>query len=250
MKRSGAAAPEDRHDNGEDPEVAGSGLGAGGRQPSLVRRYEGDDDGRYDCGGAEYASAREPLLVAAVAPAIGVIRRRRWRTPATTDAAPRSKPKVGTDSITSRPSRPRTIDVMAAGIEPLLLVDQAVEPLVKAQQSGTTTEIDTAGDGFFATFDGPTRAVRCAMHIANAVQALGMEVRAGIHTGECQTIDGKVGGLGVVIGARVGSKANAGEVLVSQTVKDLTAGSGLSLEDAGMHELKGIPEHWHLYRVA
>ena len=110
-------------------------------------------------------------------------------------------------------------------------------------------EIDTAGDGFFATFDGPARAVRCAQHISSAVRSLGVEVRAGVHTGECQTIDRKVGGLGVVIGARVGSKANAGEVLVSQTVKDLTVGSGLSFDDAGVHELKGIPEPWHLYRA-
>jgi class 3 adenylate cyclase len=111
------------------------------------------------------------------------------------------------------------------------------------------TEIDTAGDGFFATFDGPARAVRCAEHIIDAVSALGVEIRAGVHTGECQTIDGKVGGLGVVIGARVGSKAQASEILVSQTVKDLTAGSGLSFEDAGEHELKGVPDRWHLYRV-
>jgi class 3 adenylate cyclase len=110
-------------------------------------------------------------------------------------------------------------------------------------------EIDTAGDGFFATFDGPARAVRCAEHILDAVRPLGIEVRAGVHTGECQTIDGKVSGLGVVIGARVGSKAQAGEVLVSQTVKDLVAGSGLVFEDAGEHELKGVPDRWHLYRV-
>lgn len=112
------------------------------------------------------------------------------------------------------------------------------------------TEIDTAGDGFFATFDGPARAVRCAEHIAQAIRPLGLEIRAGVHTGECQTIDGKIGGLGVVIGARVGSQAAAGEILVSQTVKDLTAGSGLSFEDAGEHELKGVPDRWHLYRVA
>jgi len=110
-------------------------------------------------------------------------------------------------------------------------------------------EIDTAGDGFFATFDGPARAVRCAEHIADAVLPLGIEVRAGVHTGECQTIDGKVGGLGVVIGARVGAKAHASEILVSQTVKDLTAGSGLTFEDAGEHELKGVPDYWRLYRV-
>jgi class 3 adenylate cyclase len=86
--------------------------------------------------------------------------------------------------------------------------------------------------------------------ISSRLRSLGIEVRAGIHTGECQTIDDKVGGLGVVIGARVGWIANAGEVLVSQTLKDLTAGSRLSFQDAGVHELKGIPEPWRLYRVA
>jgi class 3 adenylate cyclase len=111
------------------------------------------------------------------------------------------------------------------------------------------SEIDTAVDGFFATFDGPARAVRCAEHIVDAVHPLGIDVRAGVHTGECQAIDGKVGGLGVVIGARVGSKAQAGDILVSQTVKDLTAGSGLMFEDAGEHQLKGVPDRWHLYRV-
>ncbi|HJX07812.1 MAG TPA: adenylate/guanylate cyclase domain-containing protein [Actinomycetota bacterium] len=111
------------------------------------------------------------------------------------------------------------------------------------------TEVDTAGDGFFATFDGPARAVRCAEHIVEAVQPLGLRVRAGVHTGECETIDGKLGGLGVVIGARVGSKAQPGSILVSQTVKDLTAGSGLAFEPAGEHELKGVPDLWRLYRV-
>jgi class 3 adenylate cyclase len=110
-------------------------------------------------------------------------------------------------------------------------------------------EVDTAGDGFFATFDGPARAVRCAEHIIEAVRTLSIEVRSGVHTGECQTIDGKVGGIGVAIGARIGSMAHANEVLVSQTVKDLTAGSGLTFEDAGEHELKGIPDRWRLYRV-
>jgi class 3 adenylate cyclase len=111
-------------------------------------------------------------------------------------------------------------------------------------------EVDTAGDGFFAAFDGPARAVRCAGAIGAAVQPLGVEVRAGVHTGEVEVIDGKVGGLAVVIGARVGSKAGPSEILVSQTVKDLTAGSGLVFEDAGEHELKGVPDRWHLYRVA
>ncbi len=111
------------------------------------------------------------------------------------------------------------------------------------------TEVDTAGDGFFATFDGPARAVRCAQAIVEVVRPLGIEVRAGVHTGEVETIAGKAGGLTVTIGARVGAAAGASEVLVSQTVKDLTAGSGLTLEDAGEHELKGVPDRWHLYRV-
>ncbi len=111
-------------------------------------------------------------------------------------------------------------------------------------------EVDTAGDGFLATFDGPARAVRCAASIVAAVAPLGLEVRAGVHTGEVETIDGKVGGMGVVIGARVGGLAGASEVLVSQTVKDLVAGSGLAFEFAGEHELKGVPDRWRLYRVA
>jgi len=111
-------------------------------------------------------------------------------------------------------------------------------------------EIDTAGDGFFASFDGPARAVRCAQAIIEAVRPLGLEIRAGLHTGEIQTIGDKIGGLAVNIGARVGSTAQASEVLVSQTVKDLTAGSGLTFEDAGEHELKGIPDRWRLYRVS
>ena len=111
-------------------------------------------------------------------------------------------------------------------------------------------EVDTAGDGFFATFDGPARAVRCATSIVESVAPIGLQVRAGVHTGEVETIDGKVGGIAVVIGARVGAAAGASEVLVSQTVKDLVAGSGLSFEDAGEHELKGVPDRWRLYRVA
>jgi class 3 adenylate cyclase len=111
------------------------------------------------------------------------------------------------------------------------------------------TEVDTAGDGFFATFDGPARAVRCAGAIIEAVRPLGLDVRAGVHTGEVETIDGKAGGLAVNIGARVAAAAAPREVLVSSTVKDLTAGSGLVFEDAGERELKGIPETWRLFRV-
>ena len=112
------------------------------------------------------------------------------------------------------------------------------------------TEVDTAGDGFFATFDGPARAVRCAGAIVEAVKPLDIEIRAGVHTGEVETIDGKVGGIAVVIGRRVGSIAEPSEVLVSQTVKDLVAGAGLSFEERGEHVLKGIPDRWRLYRAA
>ena len=110
-------------------------------------------------------------------------------------------------------------------------------------------EVDTAGDGFFATFDGPARAARCATAITEAVRPLGLEVRAGVHTGEVEIGSGDVHGLAVHIGARVGALAGPGEVLVSQTVKDLVAGSGLTFEDAGEHELKGVPDRWRLYRV-
>jgi class 3 adenylate cyclase len=111
------------------------------------------------------------------------------------------------------------------------------------------TEINTAGDAFFATFDGPARAARCAQAIVDAVRPLGLEVRAGVHTGEVETIDGEIGGIAVHIGARVGALAGPSEILASSTVKDLTAGSGLLFEDAGEHELKGISEPWRLYRV-
>ena len=110
-------------------------------------------------------------------------------------------------------------------------------------------EIDTAGDGFLATFDGPARAVRCACNISREVRALGLEIRAGLHTGECEVMGSKVGGIAVHTGARVASHAQTGEVLVSSTVKDLVAGSGLSFRDRGMQRLKGIPDEWRLFVV-
>jgi pimeloyl-ACP methyl ester carboxylesterase len=110
-------------------------------------------------------------------------------------------------------------------------------------------EVDTAGDGFLATFDGPARAIRCASAIETSVRALGLEVRAGVHTGECERFADKVAGLAVHTGARVASLAHPGEVLVSQTVKDLVAGSGIRFEDRGEHELKGVGA-WRLYSVA
>jgi class 3 adenylate cyclase/alpha-beta hydrolase superfamily lysophospholipase len=110
-------------------------------------------------------------------------------------------------------------------------------------------ELDTAGDGFFASFDGPARAVRCACAISGGVRDLGIEVRAGLHTGECELIEGKMSGIAVHIGARVASLAAPGEVLVSRTVKDLVAGSGLEFEERGTRELNGIPGEWRLFAV-
>jgi class 3 adenylate cyclase len=112
------------------------------------------------------------------------------------------------------------------------------------------TEHDTAGDGFFASFVGPARAIHCAQEIGAKVSGLGLETRAGVHIGECELIDGKPGGIAVTIGARIAARAGASEILVSQTVKDLVAGSGLVFDDAGEHELKGVPGSWRLYRAA
>jgi class 3 adenylate cyclase len=110
-------------------------------------------------------------------------------------------------------------------------------------------EVKTTGDGFLATFDGPARAIGCARAIAEAVRPLGIEVRAGLHTGECEVMNGDVGGIAVHTGARVSAEAGPGEVLVSSTVKDLVAGSGIEFEDRGTHELKGVPGEWRLYAV-
>jgi class 3 adenylate cyclase len=108
-------------------------------------------------------------------------------------------------------------------------------------------EVNTTGDGFLATFDGPARAVRCAQAVCEAVKPLGLEVRAGCHTGEIELLGADVGGIAVHIGARIAALAGPSEVLVSSTVKDLVAGSGLVFEDRGEHELKGVPDRWRLY---
>jgi class 3 adenylate cyclase len=111
-------------------------------------------------------------------------------------------------------------------------------------------ELDTAGDGFLAAFDGPARAIRCGVAVTDGVRELGLEVRAGLQTGECELVDGKIGGIAVHIGARVAAQARPSEVLVSQTVRDLVAGSGLDFEERGATELKGVPGEWRLYAVA
>ena len=110
-------------------------------------------------------------------------------------------------------------------------------------------ELDAAGDGFFAAFDGPARAVQAAAALREPLAAIGLEVRAGLHTGECEVSDGKIVGVAVATGARISALAAPGEVLVSRTVKDLVAGSGLTFEDRGEHQLKGIPDAWHVFAL-
>lgn len=110
-------------------------------------------------------------------------------------------------------------------------------------------EVEAAGDGFLATFDGPARAIRCACQIVEAVRPIGVNIRAGLHTGECEVAGDKIGGVAVHLGARVGASAGAGEVLVSRTVKDLVAGSGIEFQSRGSHVLKGIPGEWELFAI-
>jgi class 3 adenylate cyclase len=111
------------------------------------------------------------------------------------------------------------------------------------------TEIKTIGDGFLATFDGPARAVHCAAGIVDSLDPLGLQVRAGLHTGECELVGTDVAGIAVHIGARVMHHAQAGEVLASSTVKDLVVGSGLRFEDRGSHRFKGVPDEWRVYAL-
>jgi class 3 adenylate cyclase len=111
-------------------------------------------------------------------------------------------------------------------------------------------EVNTSGDGFFAMFDGPQRAIRCAMAIRDAVPALGIQVRGGLHTGECEVRGDDIGGIAVHIGARVSASAGPNDVLVSSTLRDLVIGSGLEFDHRGAHELKGVPGEWRLFAVA
>jgi class 3 adenylate cyclase len=127
----------------------------------------------------------------------------------------------------------------------------AHDVVVRAQLSRFRgREVNTSGDGFLAMFDGPQRAIRCAMAIRDAVRSLGIEVRAGLHTGECEVRGDDIGGIGVHIGARVSALAGPNEVLVSSTLRDLVIGSGLEFEERGSHELRGVPGEWRLFAVA
>jgi class 3 adenylate cyclase len=110
-------------------------------------------------------------------------------------------------------------------------------------------EIDSAGDGFLSTFDGPARAIRCAAAMSDTLAGIGLAIRAGVHTGEVEVRGHQIGGLAVHIGARVAATGNGGEIVVSSTVKELMAGSELTFVDRGEHELKGVPGAWRLYLV-
>lgn len=148
-------------------------------------------------------------------------------------------------------------DIVGSTAKAAALGDRNWQQLLKQHDQLVRRELDrfggreivTTGDGFLATFDGPARAIRCACAIIEAVRELGLEVRAGLHTGECELDDGQVRGIAVHIGARVANQAGSGEVLVSSTVKDLVAGSGLRFCDWGRTELKGVPGEWQLYLV-
>ncbi|MGH2526794.1 MAG: adenylate/guanylate cyclase domain-containing protein, partial [Actinomycetota bacterium] len=129
------------------------------------------------------------------------------------------------------------------------LIDRHDEAIRRQLDRWRGREVETAGDGFLATFDGPARAVRCATSVVDAVRELGLEVRAGVHTGEVEVADGNVRGIAVHIGSRVAARAAPGEVLVSRTVVDLVAGSGIAFTDRGEHSLKGVPSVWQLFAV-
>jgi class 3 adenylate cyclase/pimeloyl-ACP methyl ester carboxylesterase len=144
-------------------------------------------------------------------------------------------------------STPHTVELGDAGWRELLERHHSVVRSRLGEFRGR--ELDTAGDGFFAAFDGPGRAIACARAIVDDLRPLGLGVRAGLHTGEFERLERKLTGIGVAVGARVAAEAAAGEVLVSGTVKDLVAGSGLEFEDRGSHELKGVPGEWRLYVV-
>lgn len=148
-------------------------------------------------------------------------------------------------------------DIVGSTARAAALGDSAWRALLERHHSAVRGQLarfrgvehDTAGDGFFASFDGPARAIRCACEIRDTVKGLGLEVRAGLHTGECELLDGKVSGIAVATTARVCAHADAGDVLVTQTVKDLVAGSGLAFQERGQHGLKGVPGEWRLFAV-
>jgi len=220
------------------------------RVPSLLLVYEDDEVDRQT---TEYAASLIPGSEIAFLPG----------NESANDVEPLVDAIRSFLGVETRPSADRVLatimftDIVDSTSSQAALGDRAWKDLIERHHALIRmllrdhggTEQDTAGDGFYARFDGPARAIRCACEAIERVQALGIRIRAGVHTGECEITDGKCAGLAVSIGARVTSEAEPSEVLVSQTVKDLVAGSGLAFEDAGEHELKGVPDRWRLYRV-
>jgi class 3 adenylate cyclase len=148
-------------------------------------------------------------------------------------------------------------DIVGSTEQVASIGDRAWKHLIESYYAASRLEIErqrgrevkTVGDGFMATFDGPARAIRSAIAVREAAGGLGIEMRAGLHTGECEVIGDDVAGIAIHIASRVAATAGAGEVLVSSTVKDLVAGSGIGFSDRGAHTLKGIPEEWRLFAV-
>ena len=219
--------------------------------PSLLIQHEGDDRGIAE---TEHVASLMPEATTAVLPGVLLTSGMEHVAEAVRTFLGAEVPRAELETILSTVLFTDIVDSTKIQAEAgdhawkgLVLRHHAVVRAALARWRGI--ENDTAGDGFYATFDGPARAIRCAQDITEGVRDLGIQIRAGIHTGECEIIDSKCGGLTVSIGARVASHAEPSEVLVSQTVKDLVAGSGLTFDDAGEHELKGVPDRWRLYRV-
>jgi class 3 adenylate cyclase len=208
------------------------------RGRDLARRIPGAEFVEFPIEGHVTPAADMPLLLHEIERFLGAA----WKTDAQREPDRQLATLLFTDIVDSTAHMAKLGD---AGWRELLEQHHALVRKELARARGL--ELDTAGDGFFAAFDGPARAIRCAKSIVAGVRDLGIDVRSGLHTGECEIVDGKMSGIAVHTGARVAAHAGVGEVLVSSTVKDLVAGSGLEFEDRGVHELKGIPGEWRLF---
>jgi class 3 adenylate cyclase len=230
------------------------------RVPTLVLYREGEDEGNRM--GSKYIAEHIPGAVQRELPGTEhFIYAGDWQS--YVEAIETFLVEAWADRATAEPESDRVLatilftDIVGSTAKAADLGDKRWRELLEAHHAVVRrqllrhrgTELDTAGDGFFASFDGPARAIRCARAITSSVDELGIQVRAGVHTGECERMNGKVGGIAVHIGARVAAEAGPGEVVVSGTVKDLVAGSGIEFRDRGSAELKGVPGEWRLFAV-
>ena len=199
--------------------------------------------------GAEFAELARPDRIPVVGDTRDLLARVREFVAAAPSAPPETERVLATVLFT---------DIVGSTARATELGDRAWRELLERHHATIRAELarhrgvehDTAGDGFFASFDGPGRAIGCAVAIQRALEPLEIEIRAGLHTGECELLDDKMSGIAVAIGARVAARAAPGEVLVSQTVKDLVAGSGIAFSERGTAELKGVQGEWRLYAVS